>query len=42
MYHLGVDGGTKTEFMLIDEAGHILSFIKDSTIDYKRIGREKF
>ncbi len=43
MYYLGVDGGgTKTEFMLIDEAGHILSFIKDSTIDYKRIGREKF
>jgi len=43
MYYLGVDGGgTKTEFMLIDEAGHILSFIKDSTIDYKRIGRDKF
>lgn len=43
MYYMGVDGGgTKTEFMLIDESGHILASIKDFTIDYKRIGRNKF
>ncbi|MFW5890950.1 MAG: BadF/BadG/BcrA/BcrD ATPase family protein, partial [bacterium] len=43
MPYLGVDGGgTKTEFMLIDNEGNILSYLKEDTIDYKRVGRNKF
>ncbi|MDZ7671588.1 MAG: BadF/BadG/BcrA/BcrD ATPase family protein [Halanaerobiales bacterium] len=43
MPYLGIDGGgTKTKFMLIDNQGSILSYLKEDTIDYKRIGKDKF
>jgi N-acetylglucosamine kinase-like BadF-type ATPase len=43
MPYLGVDGGgTKTEFILVDKRGNILSYLKEASIDYKRIGRNSF
>lgn len=42
MYWLGIDGGgTKTEYILTDEAGNILAQKRTGTISYKQIGKEK-
>lgn len=43
MPYLGVDGGgTKTEYILLDKKGNILTYLKEDSIDYKRIGRNSF
>lgn len=43
MCYLGIDGGgTKTAFLLADEAGSILSRWETSTCDYQQIGMENF
>ncbi|MCF8001750.1 MAG: ATPase [Halanaerobiales bacterium] len=43
MPYLGIDGGgTKTEFIMIDKKGNKLYYLKEKSIDYKRIGRKKF
>lgn len=42
MYFLGVDGGgTKTNFMVINEEGKIISFITTGTCHYIQLGFEK-
>ena len=42
MYYIGIDGGgTKTEFVIADESGKVLSTYLDETIHYGQIGFEK-
>lgn len=43
MYFLGVDGGgTKTEFLLVDETGRVLARSQKGTIHIRQIGIEEF
>ena len=43
LFYLGVDGGgTKTEFMIMDNDGNVLGFHKNSTCHYKQTSLENF
>ncbi len=42
MYFLGVDvGGTKTDFLLVNEHGEVLSFLRTDGANYQGVGVEK-